>query len=63
MKLHKGLVFIGIWQTQLKFIFNNIINQKGAAEKMVQYFMQNDRINNILCTNMSKMIFGSNDNT
>ena len=63
-KLYQGLIYNGTWHTKLKFIFNKVITQhpiKGAAAKIVQYYQQNDSISYISCTNMSKMIFGSND--
>ena len=48
-KLYQGLIFVGIWHTKLKFIFNKVVTQypnKGAAAKMVRYYNQNDSINN-----------------
>ena len=49
--LYQGLIFVGIWHTKLKFIFNKVVTQypnKGAAAKMVRYYNQNDSINNII---------------
>ena len=63
-KLYQGLIFNGTWHTRLKFIFNKVVTQhpiKGAVAKMVQHYKKNDSVNYISCTNMSKMIFGSND--
>ena len=63
-KLYQGLIVIGIWHTKLKFIFSKVVTchlNKSAATKMVQYYKQNNSINNISCTNISKIIFGSND--
>ena len=34
---------------------------KDAAAKIVQYYRQNNSFSYISCTDMSKMIFGSND--
>ena len=51
-KLYQGLIFIGIWHTKLNLIVNKVVIQhpnKDAAAKMVQYYKQNDSINNI-CT-------------
>ena len=63
-KIVPATSFNGTWHTELKFIFNNAVTQDpsvGVAAKMVQYYKQNNGINYISCTNMSKIIFGSND--
>ena len=59
-RLYQGLIFNGIWQTKLKFNFNKLVTEypsKGAPAKMFQYYKQNNNINCISCTNMSKIIF------
>ena len=63
-ELYQGLISDGIWYTKLKFNFNKLVTQyhsKGAAANMVQYYEQNNSINYMSCTNMSKIVFGSND--
>ena len=56
-KLCQGLIFNGIWHTKLKFTFSKVVTQhpsKDAAAKIVQYYKQNNSINYISSTDVSK---------